>query len=55
MVSYNNEKDLLEDFFRLIVRYDPDIITGYNIDNFDFNYVFTRAKLLKADGLGFSR
>lgn len=25
---------------------DPDIITGYNIQNFDFAYLLTRAKTL---------
>jgi len=28
---------------------DPDIITGYNIQNFDFSYLLTRAKHLHVD------
>jgi len=28
---------------------DPDIITGYNIQNFDFFYLLTRAKHLHVD------
>jgi len=28
---------------------DPDIITGYNIQNFDFYYLLTRAKHLHVD------
>lgn len=55
LISYNDEKSLLEDFFKLIITFDPDIITGYNIDNFDFNYVFGRAKLHNVTGLKFSR
>lgn len=28
---------------------DPDIITGYNINNFDFPYLINRANHLKSD------
>uniref|UniRef100_A0A7E4VMW2 DNA polymerase n=1 Tax=Panagrellus redivivus TaxID=6233 RepID=A0A7E4VMW2_PANRE len=30
---------------------DPDILTGYNIQNFDFPYIFDRAKHLKIDSV----
>lgn len=32
------------EFVRII---DPDLITGYNIQNFDFPYVVERARVLK--------
>ncbi len=31
---------------------DPDIITGYNIINFDFPYILTRAKHLNIQNYG---
>ncbi|MBU0953665.1 MAG: DNA-directed DNA polymerase [Nanoarchaeota archaeon] len=37
-----DEKELLEEFNRFINEYDPDIITGFNINNFDLPYVFER-------------
>jgi DNA polymerase elongation subunit (family B) len=45
--SYETEKDVLLAFSKLIRKLDPDIVTGYNIKGFDFNYLNERAKLLK--------
>jgi DNA polymerase elongation subunit (family B) len=45
--SYETEKEVLLAFSKLIRKLDPDIITGYNIKGFDFNYLNERAKLLK--------
>jgi DNA polymerase elongation subunit (family B) len=45
--SFNTEKALLLAFSKLIRELDPDIITGYNIKGFDFNYLNERAKLLQ--------
>lgn len=44
--SYETEKEVLIAFTKLIQKIDPDIITGYNINGFDFNYLNDRAKLL---------
>ncbi len=44
--SYDTEKDVLLAFSKLVRKIDPDIITGYNINGFDFNYLNERAKLL---------
>jgi DNA polymerase elongation subunit (family B) len=44
--SYETEKEVLLAFTKLIQKIDPDIITGYNINGFDFNYLNERAKLL---------
>lgn len=41
-----NEKDLIRGFVKLIKKENPDIITGYNIWKFDFNYIYERVKLL---------
>lgn len=41
---YNNEIDLLLAFTNEIRREDPDVITGYNIFGFDFDYMKNRAK-----------
>jgi len=45
--SYETEKEVLLAFSKLVRKLDPDIITGYNIKGFDFNYLNERAKLLK--------
>lgn len=45
--SFETEKALLLAFSKLIRELDPDIITGYNIKGFDFNYLNERAKLLQ--------
>ena len=41
---YEKESDLLKKFEESILQMDPDIIYGYNSDQFDWNYVYTRFK-----------
>ena len=41
---YNNEKDILCAWTKLIRETDPDIIIGYNIFGFDYKFMFNRAK-----------
>ncbi|XP_045490957.1 DNA polymerase delta catalytic subunit [Colias croceus] len=51
--SFQSESEMLSkwsDFFREL---DPDIITGYNISNFDWPYLINRAKHLKVDNFDF--
>ncbi|KAI8637673.1 DNA polymerase family B-domain-containing protein [Parasitella parasitica] len=46
VLSFEDEKDLLQkwsDFIRLV---DPDVVIGYNTTNFDFPYLLDRAKHL---------
>lgn len=43
---YDTEEELLLAFKHIIDESDPDIITGYNIDNFDFPYLLRRAEAL---------
>jgi len=57
-----NEKSILKDMTSLIRDSDPDIITGYNIDNFDMGRIVDRAnfvsgnnKSLKAETMGWGR
>jgi DNA polymerase elongation subunit (family B) len=46
VISFREERDMLLAWRKLIEEDDPDIITGYNIKGFDFNYLYERAKLL---------
>ena len=43
---FNTEEELLLGFTKYIRKVNPDIITGYNIFGFDFNYLMERAKKL---------
>ena len=38
----DTEEALLQQFAVLVQKYNPDILTGYNIDNFDMRYMHTR-------------
>lgn len=49
VVECSNEKELLLKWRDFVVASDPDVITGYNIDNFDFPYLINRAKTLKVE------
>lgn len=40
------ERDILTNFVKLINQINPDIITGYNILGFDFDYIYHRAREL---------
>ncbi|CAG9783630.1 unnamed protein product [Diatraea saccharalis] len=53
VISFPSESEMLNkwsDFFREL---DPDIITGYNINNFDLPYLINRAKHLKVTSFDF--
>lgn len=43
--SYNTESEVLMAWANLIERMNPDIITGYNINGFDFKYIYARTEL----------
>jgi len=49
-----NEKDLIKKWQDCINKYNPDMITGYNIFGFDFKYIMDRCEQLKfkLDNLG---
>lgn len=46
VLACNTEEDMLVEWQKLITSTDPDIITGYNIMGFDFQYMVERAKQL---------
>jgi DNA polymerase I len=46
-IGCNDEKEMLEKLKSIIEEYDPDIITGYNIENFDIPYILKRMEVLK--------
>ena len=43
-LSYQDENSLLEDFQKVIQREDPDIITGWNVIDFDLDFLLKRCK-----------
>lgn len=45
--SYEKESDLLLRWTEFVQQVDPDVITGYNIVNFDFPYIIERAQALQ--------
>jgi DNA polymerase elongation subunit (family B) len=38
-----SEKDIIVEFQKALAEYDPDIVTGYNIDNYDIPVMLERA------------
>lgn len=50
ILEFGREEDMLMSWRNFIDKVDPDIITGYNIANFDFPYLLDRAKHLKVKG-----
>lgn len=50
-----NERDIIEAFTKVIQDEDPDVITGYNIDNYDIPTIMERAKVVKAGKLAWGR
>lgn len=49
VISFEKESEMLEKWASFVRDCDPDIITGYNINNFDLPYLINRAKALKAN------
>ncbi|XP_044259978.1 DNA polymerase delta catalytic subunit isoform X2 [Tribolium madens] len=45
--SFDSEEQMLEEWAEFVRETDPDIFTGYNINNFDFPYLIERANHLK--------
>jgi len=42
--GFLSEKEMLKEFTNIIDRFDPDIILGYNINNFDLPYIEARLR-----------
>uniref|UniRef100_F1KQZ5 DNA polymerase n=1 Tax=Ascaris suum TaxID=6253 RepID=F1KQZ5_ASCSU len=49
IIVCRNEHELLEKWAEFVRILDPDIVTGYNIQNFDIPYIIDRAKALKIE------
>lgn len=45
--AFKSEKELLLKWSEFVRRTDPDVLTGFNIQNFDVPYLLNRAKALK--------
>jgi len=43
----NDDRRVIADFISFIHEYDPDVIVGYNTDEFDWQYLKTRAEKFK--------
>jgi len=46
-ISFDSEKEMLEEFLKILKEYDPDVIVGYNINNFDLPYLIKRMQHLQ--------
>ena len=53
VISCKTETQLLETWAEFIRQADPDLITGYNIGNFDLPYLLNRAKHLNVKNFHF--
>uniref|UniRef100_A0A8C1RL11 DNA polymerase n=1 Tax=Cyprinus carpio TaxID=7962 RepID=A0A8C1RL11_CYPCA len=49
ILCFTQEKQLLQSWAEFVRTVDPDIITGYNIQNFDLPYLLNRAATLKVN------
>ncbi|XP_075742862.1 DNA polymerase delta 1, catalytic subunit [Rhipicephalus microplus] len=49
VLCFQHERELLKRWSDFLREVDPDVITGYNIQNFDFPYLMNRAKTLQVD------
>ena len=47
MFEHQTEEEMLQAWQKFLITTDPDIIIGYNSNNFDFPYLLDRAKHLK--------
>ncbi|MBI4016174.1 MAG: ribonuclease H-like domain-containing protein [Candidatus Aenigmarchaeota archaeon] len=47
IIVVEDEAAMLRKFVELVNKYEPDILTGYNSDGFDFPYLAKRASILK--------
>lgn len=50
IISCKTEKELLIKWFRYVIKENPDVIIGYNIDGFDWEYIYARCEKLRIVG-----
>uniref|UniRef100_A0A8C9GXL5 DNA polymerase n=1 Tax=Piliocolobus tephrosceles TaxID=591936 RepID=A0A8C9GXL5_9PRIM len=46
VIWFNDEQTMLEAWNKFIIKIDPDLLTGYNIINFDLPYILNRGTAL---------
>jgi len=49
VLSCDGEHDLIQKFVSVVREFDPDIVAGYNSNDFDFTYLSERANRLSLD------
>ncbi len=54
-ISRSTEREIVEEFVRVVSEDDPDVITGYNIGGYDLPLLEERAKALGLAGLALGR
>lgn len=47
VIACADEKEMLKKFIEIVNGYDPDIVIGYNINNFDMPYIVKRLEILQ--------
>ena len=47
VMAFRNEKEMLENLLEIFDKFDPDIVVGYNIDDFDIPFINERMKINK--------
>ncbi|MCS7106046.1 MAG: ribonuclease H-like domain-containing protein [Candidatus Aenigmarchaeota archaeon] len=47
VMVFSNETEMLQEFVEIVKNFDPDVIVGYNINNFDLPYILERLKVNK--------
>jgi len=55
IIKVNTEMKLIDEFGKLVNKYDPEIFTGYNINKFDAPYLDNRLKLYMREWPNMSR
>lgn len=49
VIEHEKEEDMLDRWAAFVREVDPDVITGYNVQNFDIPYLLNRCKKLKCE------
>lgn len=44
--SYDTEREMIEEWIKFVYYEDPDVLLGYNISGFDFDYIIGRVRKL---------
>lgn len=47
VLCFEDEASMLQKFLEIVHSYDPDVITGYNLNNFDLPYLLERLRINK--------